>query len=54
MTLLQDDVPSGSQLKKMAKEGNHLRNHAKMTQLGMIKGYVNKPIEVVKLMNNVE
>ncbi len=57
MSLPQDDSPSGSWLANMTKEGGHLGNHAKMSQLSMAEGKPTRDFEmtnVIKLMNGVD
>ncbi len=49
MSLFQDDsTPSGSWSIEMTKEGEHLGNHAKMTQSSTVEG---KPTNCVEMTN---
>jgi hypothetical protein len=48
MFLPQGDSPSGSWSVKMTKEGYHVKNHAKMTQLGMAKGKSTKGVNMTQ------
>lgn len=53
MSLFQDDLtPSGSWLVEMIKEGEHLGNHAKMTQSSMVEGKPTNCIEMTNVMKS--
>jgi hypothetical protein len=48
----QSDLPSGSWLVKMTKQGDHLRNCAKVTQSCMVEGKLTKDVEMTNVMKS--
>jgi hypothetical protein len=46
----QSDSLGGSWLVEMTKEGDHLRNHAKLTHLGMVEGKSTKGVAMTNVM----
>ncbi len=49
----QGDLPGGSWSTKMTKEGDHLKNHDKMTQSGMMGEKSTKGVEMTNVMKSI-
>ncbi len=49
----QGDLPGGSWSTKMTKEGDHLKNHDKMTQSGMMGEKSTKGVEMTNVLKSI-